>query len=507
MPLSWPKFFQGKKIPEITKGLVTELDILGEGFPSQDQLAIMRTTFGVPYKGKIRPLTAAQIYAQMPVLMACFYKICNYAMQVPLNVYKQRSLDDDIYDEQLVTRGFPANTIMNVNESMTQTDFTSMMAFYLLVFGNAYIAMEPAPEEYKDIADFFLYPMNPTWCSIVPDEAGESLYLYQRAGKRIFFKKEYVIHIKENNPYDNFQGFIKMNSLDYDLSKERFAKGDLSRYFERASNLNGVITMDKNSRVNADEIRKWKKQLEQDYSGPANAYRTLFLENEMKYEKIETQGGAQKAAIDVIADSASTTQMLYGVPAALFTGDARDIEKVEEMFWNSTVKPLLTRIQAQLTKFIQRKAGPKWECRYNYANISALKRQDFTVMRSVVAAINTGYMSVNENRIANGMPPLTGAYKEFGDMPQPMWQLKNNIIGPLSKGGFGEPGGGNPAQSGKTGPSLTVAGSQGGRDQSSQGEAQMADEHGSKTIESIEDYDMIEIISKILLEDNLQGKL
>src|ERR1700686_3214544 len=125
MPFRWPNFFAGApKTPEINKGLVTQLDTLGEGFPFQTDADMLRTTFGVPYKGKIRPLTAAQIYAQMPVFMACVDKIFNYAMQVPLNVYKQKSLDDDVFDETLTTRGFPANMIMNINEKMTQTDFT-----------------------------------------------------------------------------------------------------------------------------------------------------------------------------------------------------------------------------------------------------------------------------------------------------------------------------------------------------------------------------------------------
>jgi HK97 family phage portal protein len=500
---------------EYERGLVQLLDSLGEGFPEQGTNELRNTTFGLAYKGTIIPIDASFFYAQVPALQACIDKICNYGMQVPLRVYRSKSLQENVFDEMVVEREFPATALAWVNEDITQADLISKIMFSLLLYGNAYIIIEPTEPQWREQSgtDFSLYTTNPMYTWKVPGEhgSGEDFFLFQRAGRRIFFPKSQVIHIKNNSPFDDLIGMVPLNSIEFALKKDKSARDVLARWYDKGARVGNILQFqgEKDNLMSDDEKKKLRRQFEAEYTGRNNAFRTLVLREGQDFKPVNAATGIEQAAIATMNDTTDTIRMLYGTPDPIFDGNAKDIEKVEEMFWNSTVKPLLYRIQQQIDKsLVKRMGSKKLECRFDFSGIAALKRQNFAIMRSDVAATNTGRNTYNEVRIANGEPPYTGEFAEFGNTPLPVWMLKNGITAVQVPGNSEKQGVANGSASGggKSTPSMTAAGSMGGRDQSATGEAQMIDEHATKVL-TAEHIRKLFTDAHDILEDSFESKV
>lgn len=419
------------------------------------------------YKGTITPDIAARIFVADPGVRACCDAISSYGSVAPLRLYRRKGKETTWRKEENV---FPAPMLDFVNPVLTQVEYVAKLLYFLSLFENAYVAIEPNSGPTKEITPFCLWPMNPMFTKLIADpETGAKYYRYKTNGaEAIYFEAQNVIHIAGFSPFDNFYGLPKLNALDYDIRKSRFAKKYLARYYSAAATLSGVLTTDKEGE---DEIEKLKRQLETGYRGGDNAFRVLVLEKGMEYTPMAATQ-IEVNSVPVMKDSLENTMMVMGVPSDLFAGDVRKIEGVEELFWNRTLLPMLKRISQMHTKKLCAPLSRKLKIEFDTTGIMALRRQWLERARVHVAYQNNGVLSPNEVRQDLGEDPWTGEFEDFGNAPTPVWDVQNAIA----------PAGTRPANAPETGtsPSLTLPGSRGSqreRDQSARGEAQMLDEH------------------------------
>jgi hypothetical protein len=128
------------------------------------------------------------------------------------------------------------------------------------------------------------------------------------------------------------------------------------------------------------------------------------------------------------------------------------------------------------------KGNIRLSCRFDVDNIDALRLFDLERVRTEVAGILAGTVTPNEVRASRDKDPYEGEAAEFGDLPFPVYQSKQAKVA----------GGPKPS------PSANLPGSEGGRDQSDNGEAQMVDPTGTRSVDS----EVFKLLNDFLNETN-----
>ena len=437
-----------------------------------DSIGVGRSPSGreifAPDTNLYRPEEIARLYAQSPYVFAAVRRIAKAISTVPLNVYRVGS-----GSKSPKTTGPVHNLLTFVNPNMTKSQLLEFTASWLALSGRAYWAIEPTPPEYAGQSSLSIYPLNPMYVKIVPDpDTKVNAYVYEVSGKRIYYDANTVIEFSEFSSLDYWISNSPLNSLSYDIQIERFIKKEYRNRFFNSSVLDGVITV--NQDLSDDEIRKLKREFREQHEGTKNAHRVLVLTEGMEYDSIAEKSGNQTTPT-VLTDVMATHGMVLGVPVDLLQMNGNATNEVTAMFWEYTLVPMATLIAETLTKKLAKRVANNLEIGFDFSNVYALRIHDLDRARVEIAHVNAGIKTPNEIREERGLAPLTGP---SSNLPVPEWQAQTQMA---IKNTAAQ---GTPAGAGSASPSLTMPGSQGGRDQSASGEAGMLDSTAQRSLES-----------------------
>lgn len=419
---------------------------------------------------------AARAYQQAPIVHAMVKIIADLLSTVPLNVYMQGRVSGSRAEQKLT--GQPYKLLQWVNPRITPTLLKRNTASWLQLDGNAYWAIENTPDQYASRCPLSIYPLNNRFLKIVPDpDTGQRAYVYQIGTEKIYLPDDKVIHFKNFNPLNHWYGLGSLAPLEFDTQIERFAKRGLSNMFRRGAVIDAVIKSKED--LGADEIRKLKREFRAQYEGIRNSHRILVLDKGMEYDPIDPkqaeQGTIQLLQGPVMDDYA----MVFGVPYAVAVGKAEKLSDAEFLMWMKTIIPLGDLIDQMLTKAMAQIISERMFIAFDYSNVSALRLHDLDRARVEVAHFNTGLRTANEIRAERLLAPHRrfGPDEElvFGDTPFPEWKARQTAL--LAEEAAQRQ---MEMDAAKADPSLSLPGSEGGRDQSSGGEAQMLDETGTR---------------------------
>lgn len=443
---------------------------------------------GVGYPEKTGRLTVDQIaetYVQSPLIQGLI-SIGAQACKAPVWKIVQVQKNGKTKDRK---SGYPHEVLHWVNAHMSFADLIGKTYTNYRLYGNAYWAIEPTPVEHRrrfpNAPEYSIYPLDPRYVKIVTDPDTNRLgYIYSEVypgyrnsmseddgkgsrPKSIYFPDDLVLHFKTENPKEYWLGLSAIDALSYDLQIDRFQKRQQRNFYSNAALLNGVLESD--SEISNDEIKRLKKEFQNQYSGAKNAYRILVLENGIKYKPMPavTDDGVSDKVLNNVATS---HEAVLGVPLVLLNPPAgADLTHAEFVMWQYNIQPFLKdHVAPLITKRLCQVVDSRLEFRFDFSDIDALRYQDLNRTRSEVAHVNIGAKTVNEIRISRQMEPYTGDLAEFGDTPRPLFDI---MMKEKTEGSPDSP---------DASPSLTLPGSEGGRDQSEYGEAEMLDETGEK---------------------------
>lgn len=431
----------------------------------------------VPYKGIISNKIASAIFASSPVVRRAADLVADQAMMAPMTLYRRRSLTSSLWQEEYDK--YPAEMLLFINSMMTPCEFVGSLVRMLMLYENAFVAMEPTPASHSAISPMSLYPMLPEFTTLVPDaEKGVNYYVYKVPGaKPVVFEEKNVAHISGFSPFDRYYGLGRLNALEQDIRKERNAKRYLGRFYSSAAAISGILETEFEGE---EEIIKYRRQIEENYRGGDKAWRVMVLEKGMKYTPV-VSSQIEVNSMPVVKDTYEMTAMVFGVPAGLlFELAGANVKELETALWRLTVMPLLLRIEQSLTKHICHcnRMGLRLRIGFDVREILALKRDMLDIAKMDIAYVNVGIRTPNQIAATHNWELFTGDHAEWGDTPTPVWKAKAAEDLAASKPG------GNTAQANGTSPSMTMPGSEGGRDQSETGEAQLIDESGKKLLDT-----------------------
>jgi HK97 family phage portal protein len=223
--------------------------------------------------------------------------------------------------------------------------------FFILKFG-----IDPATQ--KPLA---LYRLSPALVEVVPGTSEFiSKYRYSVPGMSpVEFDAEDIVHAKRPNPHDPYRGagIISGGPGIYDM--ELALTNTKANFFLQGAKLSGVLETDR--AVNDGMLAKVRKQFMGLYSGSDNAYKVAVLERGLKFNSIQATaveaefGAMTDSSLDRIFAALRVPRSMLGMGAPnARVGLAEDDRRT---FANSTMRPLLNKLQKALTKGIVK---PGW---------------------------------------------------------------------------------------------------------------------------------------------------
>jgi HK97 family phage portal protein len=100
----------------------------------------------------------------------------------------------------------------------------------------------------------------------------------------VVYQPEDIIHFKKPNPNNPFRGLGTVEAMADTIDIDNLTNLTTRNFFEKGAITNFVLSTDKN--LSDDQLKRLRAELRQDYTGAANAYKTMILGGGLTPERI-----------------------------------------------------------------------------------------------------------------------------------------------------------------------------------------------------------------------------
>lgn len=312
------------------------------------------------------------------------------------------------------------------NAFTTKAEWLMLLAIDLLTTGEYYIyldsdedltALAPAnPDE--PVTDPFarlqrtlattgtikgMYRIPPTLIKPVPDQkAGRGFiagYAMESDNGVFAFNFAEIIHVKLPNPSDPYRGLSPLVAAFKPVLLDRFSTEHMVRFYKTGARLGGVIETDKN--LNKEQLSRFQRTFESNFTGRKNHHRTLILPPGMKYTTIEQNPG-ETALLDFCKYNREAILSVYHVPpikvGILDNANYANARVQLQIFFVDTVKPLLRLIEDgynHKASLMPQNGG--YRIKFDLSDVEVLK-EDFLAMATMASAMIKAGLTINEVR-------------------------------------------------------------------------------------------------------------
>lgn len=280
---------------------------------------------------------------------------------------------------------------------------------YLLV-GNAYWMKWRTNDAGQPLA---LYRLAPPYVKILPGPFGVDGYEYDVPGRgKLVFKPEEIMHFKASNPHSPYYGLGVIQGGARPLDLELALTETQASYFEKRAQPSMVVQSDR--RVPKDVFKRLQSQLRAMYGGPRNAGALMVLEAGLKYQSI-SPSAADAQFENLTKLSRDRILALFRVPGALLgladaTAVAGNPTNDQRIFDQKTMRPLLNKLQAAITKAVTQAWACTFEIDYDYI----MPIEERLRLASTFAALPG--VKVKEVRDYAKLVPLEGDDEPIGEI-------------------------------------------------------------------------------------------
>jgi len=300
--------------------------------------------------------------------------------------------------------------LLEPNPYMSLDELIELTLIDYLLVGNAYWMKWRTNDAGQPLA---LYRLAPPYVKVLPGPFGVEGYTYDVPGRgKLELKPEQVMHFKTANPHSPYlglgiiQGGSRMLDLELALTETQ------ASYFEKRAQPSMVVQSDR--RVPKDVFKRLQSQLRAMYGGPRNAGALMVLEAGLKYQSIAPS--AQEAGFENLTKlSRDRILALFRVPGTLLgladqTAVAGNPTNDQRIFDTKTMRPLLNKLQAAITKGVV----SAWDCKFEIEYDYIMPIEDRLRLASTFAALPG--VKVKEVREYAKLPPLEGEDEPIGEV-------------------------------------------------------------------------------------------
>lgn len=280
---------------------------------------------------------------------------------------------------------------------------------FFLIAGNGY------EERVKGVRGVVaeLYQLRPDRMQVIPGAFGFPVgYQYKNAGRTIRWDVDPakmdcdVRHMKAFNPLDDWYGMSPLDAGTYAIDQNNEAMSWMQSLLQNSARPSGALVSKSDTPVTDEQYSRLKSQLEDQYSGAANAGRPMLLEGGLDWKQM----GLSPADVGIIEtkySSARDIALALGVPPQLLgiPGDNTysNYQEARLAFWEDTVIPLLSLITDDWNSWLAEPQGVQLRPDLDAIPAIADKRK---ILWDMANASND--LTINERRDIKGYMPING---------------------------------------------------------------------------------------------------
>lgn len=348
---------------------------------------------------KEEPYIPPEAGMQLSAVWSCINLLSETMATLPLVIYEVKRNGDKIPARD--TRLW--QVLHNPNQIMTAHDFWLCMSMNRFLTGNAYALI------HRDCTGA-LIGLTPLASASGQMEVavldGQVIYQYKKDGKYTYFTSDQILHWKGMG-----NGVVGLSTFDYmraTTNEMKNAQKNASALYGNGNQLTGIVTVDRVVKgQQLIELRNRFREL-----GAFNGDSWInFLPADMKYQQV-AMSAADAQLLETRQFGVEEIGRWFGVPAALINSSSgtsgASIEQIVESFYRSTIHPLCCSVeQAIMQRVFTAAERAKYVAEFK---MSALLRASVSSRYdSYSKALQNGFMTRNEVRKLENLPPVDGA--------------------------------------------------------------------------------------------------
>lgn len=348
---------------------------------------------------KEEPYIPPEAGMQLSAVWSCINLLSETMATLPLVIYEVKRNGDKIPARD--TRLW--QVLHNPNQIMTAHDFWLCMSLNRFLTGNAYALI------HRD-GTGALIGLTPLASASGQMEVavldGQVIYQYKKDAKYTYFTSDQILHWKGMG-----NGVVGLSTFDYmraTTNEMKNAQKNASALYGNGNQLTGIVTVDRVVKgQQLIELRNRFREL-----GAFNGDSWInFLPADMKYQQV-AMSAADAQLLETRQFGVEEIGRWFGVPAALINSSSgtsgASIEQIVESFYRSTIHPLCCSVeQAIMQRVFTAAERAKYVAEFK---MSALLRASVSSRYdSYSKALQNGFMTRNEVRKLENLPPVDGA--------------------------------------------------------------------------------------------------
>lgn len=388
-----------KLIERLKAGVARALDIRDpEGFR------------GVSHASDAGEVVSESSVLALSAVWACTNLIAGSIGSLPLMVYEQ------INGQRAIAKGHALYRVLHDSPNYDQTavDFWEFSASSLELWGNSYAEITRQGGEVVGLS-----PINPEVVTVKRLKSGEIEYRWNQDGVNHVGSDADILHIRGfgGSPLGGMSTLhFGRNAFGLSKAVERAASGTFANGLRPSGALTFESWLSKENREIAET------RLTEKYVGAINAGRPLILEGGTKWESLAINP-EDAQMLESRKFSVEEICRFFGVPPHMVghtensTSWGTGLEQQTLGFQKFTLRRRLKRIEQALEKQLLTASDRARGVTIEF-NLEGLLRGDSAARSAFYeSALRNGWMTINETRALENLPPVTG-----GDTPRMQMQ-------------------------------------------------------------------------------------
>ncbi len=342
---------------------------------------------------------AKEAYGKNVVAYQSINRIADAIASVKIGIYRG--------DTELTEH--PLKTLLNrPNPLQSYSDYVRAKVSFIMIAGNGYEERFMVGKEVKE-----LYQLRPDRMKIIPSSNGiPSAYEYSLGQNKVRWDMDPrtltcdVRHLKLFNPLNDWYGMSPIEAGSYAIDQNNESMSWMQALLQNSARPSGALTVKDGGTLSDENFNRLKAQIEEQYSGSANAGRPMLLEGGLDWQQM----GLSPTDMGIIESKFSSSRdvaLAFGVPPQLLgiPGDNTysNYSEARLAFWEDTALPLLQMIINDWNAWLASLYGV--EIRPDVDSIPAIAEKRLSMWQMADASND---LTINERRALKGYGPIEG---------------------------------------------------------------------------------------------------
>ena len=333
---------------------------------------------------------------EVPAVIACIRVIAESVGSLPLQLYRS-----DANGAKVLATDHPLYRILRYrpNDEQTSLELREQLVMLYLLYGDAYC--ELVRDGSGNITD--MMPLHPSRMKTERLTDGTLRYIYREPnGRQTIYSQRQLWHLRMPT-LDGVHGLSLPQLVRDAIAHARAIESYGLTYF--SNNARPGVVLQSDNPIPTDAAERMREQWERLHRGPDRAHRTAVLPNGLKVHEL---GGSNESSqfVEASKQAVITICRAFRVPPHLVQSlDGATFSNIEHQsreFLTYTLLPHLRRIEDSVARDLI--DDPTL---YAEHDVHALMRGDSAARAAwYQQALNSGIMSINEVRAAEGLNPI-----------------------------------------------------------------------------------------------------